>query len=150
VVLAACSGDDGAGNTATSSIGGFMGGMVTGTASFRQGAPDTAADSVTVMITLDGCFAGKQYPVHIHMGSSCGDATVQGGHWDTTRGEGIPNILCSNTSGSVTYNRVATDATLKWSVGDGSATDVIGHTLVVHDPDNSMIRIACGVIGLTR
>jgi hypothetical protein len=151
VVLAGCSGDDGGGsNVASSTVTGFMGGSVTGTGMFQQGAPDTAADSVTVTITLDGCFPGKQYPVHIHTGSACTDTTTQGGHWDMTRGEGIPNILCSTTSGSVTYNRAATDPTLKWSVGDGSATDVIGHTIVVHDPDNSMVRIACGVIGLMR
>lgn len=150
VVLAACGGDDGgggAGGMASSSVTGFMGGTVTGTGMFEQGAADTAADSVTVTITLNGCVAGKAYPVHIHTGSACTDMTSQGGHWDMTRGEGIPNITCNGTTGTVTYNRAATDATLKWSVGDGSATDVIGHTIVVHDPDMPMTRIACGTIG---
>jgi hypothetical protein len=149
VVLAACGGDDGgggAGNMALSTVSGFMGGTVTGNGSFEQGAADTAVDSVTVNITLNGCVDTKSYPVHIHTGSACTDTTTQGGHWDMTRGEGIPNIMCVGTSGTTTYNRAATDATLKWSVGDGSATDVIGHTIVVHDPDNSMTRIACGVI----
>jgi hypothetical protein len=154
VVLASCTGDDGGGGggntTAAVMVTGFMGGTVTATGMFQQGAPDTAADSVTVTLTLDGCISGKAYPVHIHTGSACTDATTQGGHWDMTRGEGIPNITCNGTSGTTTYNRAATDATLKWSVGDGSATDVIGHTIVIHDPDNPMTRIACGVIGLTR
>ncbi|HUS28931.1 MAG TPA: superoxide dismutase family protein [Kofleriaceae bacterium] len=148
VVLAACGGDDGGGDTkmASSTVSGFMGGTVTGTGMFQQGAVDTAADSVTVTINLTGCVAGKAYPVHIHTGAACTDTTAQGGHWDMTRGEGIPNISCSGTSGSTVYNRAATDATLKWSVGDGSATDVIGHTIVVHDPDMPMTRIACGTI----
>ena len=151
VVLAAsaCGGDDGgggAGKMALSTVSGFMGGTVTGNGMFEQGAPDTAADSVTVTITLNGCTAGKAYPVHIHTGSACTDTTTQGGHWDMTRGEGIPNITCSGTTGTTTYNRVATDATLKWSVADGSATDVVGHTIVVHDPDMPMTRIACGTI----
>jgi hypothetical protein len=148
VVLAACGGDDGGGgsNMASSSVTGFMGGTVTGSGMFEQGAADTAADSVTVTINLTGCVTGKAYPVHIHTGAACTDTTTQGGHWDMTRGEGIPNIMCNGTTGSTVYNRAATDATLKWSVGDGSATDVIGHTIVVHDPDNNMTRIACGTI----
>jgi hypothetical protein len=148
VVIAACGGDDGStgGKMALSTVNSFMTGTVSGNGTFEQGAADTAADSVTVSITLNGCVSGKAYPVHIHTGSACTDATTQGGHWDMTRGEGIPNITCSGTSGTTTYNRAATDATLKWSVGDGSATDVIGHTIVVHDPDNNMTRVACGVI----
>ena len=148
VAVAACGGDDGGGGSqmATSTVNTFMTGTVTGTGTFEQGAVDTAADSVTVKITLNNCVDGKAYPVHIHTGAACTDATTQGGHWDMTRGEGIPNIMCSGTSGTTTYNRAATDATLKWSVGDGSATDVIGHTIVVHDPDVNMTRVACGVI----
>jgi hypothetical protein len=145
-VLAACGGDDGGGKMASSSVTGFMGGTVTGTASFAPGGADTGADSVTLTFTINGCVAGKSYPTHIHQGTACTDATTQGGHWDTTRGEGIPNISCSGTTGTVTYTRAATDATLKWSIGDGSATDVIGHVIVVHDPDTTTTRIACGVI----
>ena len=147
VVLAACGGDDSSGGgTATSSVTGFMGGTVTGTAMFVTGAPDTAADSVTLTLTLNGCVAGKAYPAHIHVGPACTDTTTQGGHWDMTRGEGIPNITCNGTTGTVVFNRAATDPTLKWTVGDGSATDVIGHLIVVHDPDVPMTRIACGTI----
>lgn len=148
LVLAACSGDDTAPTeaTAASSVTGFMGGTVTGTATFVQGAADTAADSVTVTITLNNCVDTKSYPVHIHTGSACTDTTTQGGHWDMTRGEGIPAIVCNGTTGTTTYNRAATDASLAWSVGGSTTTDVIGHTLVIHDPDNNMMRIACGPI----
>ena len=146
-VLAACGGDDGDGGAmASSSITGFMGGTVTGTGAFMQGAPDTAADSVTLTLTLSACVADKAYPVHIHQGAACTDATTQGGHWDMTRGEGIPNITCTGTTGTVTYTRTAADATLAWSVGGDATTNVVGHTIVVHDPDNPTTRIACGVI----
>lgn len=147
-LLAACGGDDGGtGSTmATSTVSGFMGGTVTGTATFEQGAADTAADSVTVTLTINGCVAGKMYSAHIHVGAACTDTTTQGGHWDMTRGEGIPMITCNGTTGTVTYNRAATDATLAWSVGGAATTNVIGHTVVVHDPDMPMTRIACGVI----
>src|ERR1041385_4189555 len=148
VVLTACGGDDsGGGNKmASATLSGFMGGTVTGPGTFEQGAADTAADSVTFKFTLNGCTNGLAYPIHIHTGSACTETTTQGGHWDMTRGEGIPNIMCVGTTGTVTYNRAATDPTLKWSVGDGSATDVIGHIIVVHAPDVPMTRIACGTI----
>src|SRR6185436_16981217 len=93
VMLAACGGgDDGSGAMAMSSVTGFMGGTVTGTGTFVQGAPDTAADSVTLTFTLSGCVNGKIYPAHIHTGSVCTDMASQGGHWDMTRGEGIPML----------------------------------------------------------
>jgi hypothetical protein len=34
---------------------------------------------LTIMVT--GCTDGKSYPVHIHEGMSCDNATTQGGHW---------------------------------------------------------------------
>ena len=139
--MAACTAGEAAGPTATASVTGFMGGTVTGTGTFTQSGTD-----VLLSFTLNNCTAGKSYNIHIHQGSDCTDTTTQGGHWDMTRGEGIPNIMCNGTTGTTTYNRVATDATLKWSVGDASATDVIGHTIVVHDPDMPMTRIACGTI----
>src|SRR5262245_40829257 len=148
VGLAACGGDDGGGvgATAMSSVTGFMGGTVTGTGMFVQGAPDTAANSVTLTLTLNGCATGKVYPAHIHTGSACTDTMTQGGHWDMTRGEGIPMITCAGTTGMVTYTRTATDPTLAWSVGGDATTNVIGHIIVVHDPDAPMLRIGCGPI----
>lgn len=153
VLVAACGSDDGAASlsTASATVTGFMGGTVTGTATFMEGVADTAPDSVTVTVTLDNCVNGKSYPTHIHTGSACTDATTQGGHWDMTRGEGIPNIVCNGTTGTTTYNRDASDASLAWSVGGNARTNVIGHTIVVHDPDMTMTRIACGpIVAATR
>src|SRR5262249_3785261 len=116
----------------------------TGTAAFEQGAADTAADSVTVTLTINGCTAGKSYPAHIHQGTSCTDATAQGGHWDMTRGEGIPSLMCNGTTATVTYTRTAADAAVAWSVGGEATTNVIGHVIVVHDDTGA--RIACGPI----
>jgi len=141
-VLAGCGASDVDGSSkAEASITGFMGGTVTGTAMFTQSGAD-----VTVTITLDGCTAGKSYPVHIHTGPACTDMTSQGGHWDMTRGEGIPLIACTGTQGTSTLTRPATDATLAWSIGGEAATDVIGHLIVVHDADTPTMRIGCGAI----
>ncbi len=138
---------------ATSTITEYMGGRVTGTATFIEDQSGTPVDSVTLRLTIRGCVEGKVYGVHIHAGSACTDNASQGEHWDTARGEGIPSITCvtagmipSGTSGTTTINRVATDPLLAWSVGGDIATDVIGHTIVVHDPDVPMTRVACGVI----
>jgi len=131
---------------ASSAVTGFMGGTVTGTGSFEEGASGQPTDSVTLTLTISGCVAGKMYPAHIHQGSECTDTTTQGGHWDMTRGEGIPLVACSTTTGTVTYTRPATDPTTAWSVGGDATTNVIGHLIVIHDPDTTTMRIGCGKI----
>jgi hypothetical protein len=151
LMLAAC-GHDPEPGVARALVNGFMGSTVSGTADFQQDAPATYADSVTVTITLTDCVEGKTYSVDIHEGASCDAISLQGNHWDGARGEGIPGVVCDantetiGTSGRMTYNRRGTDPALAWTVGDGADTDVIGHTVVVHDPDMPMTRIACGKI----
>lgn len=104
------------------------------------------ANGVNLTVMVSGCQSGKEYPIHLHQGSSCESAMTQGGHWDMTRGEGIPNIKCGGRQGATTVMRAKTDATTTWSVGDMSATDVVGRTVVIHDADDPTVRIACGVI----
>ncbi len=130
----------------------FMGGTVSGSAEFEQDARGTYADSVTLTVWISDCVEGKSYSVHIHEGPSCNTVSLQGGHWDGARGEGIPDVVCAantetiGTSGTMTFNRRGTDPALAWTVGDDEDTDVIGHVFVVHDPDMPMTRIACGAI----
>ena len=130
--------DSGApGATAEATLAPFGSGTITGTATFTQDG-----DDVTVTITLNDCADGD-HPVHIHEGTSCADATAQGGHWDMARGEGIPVISCANDTGTVTYTRVGTDAK-PWTIGGDATTNVIGHAFVVHD--GSAMRVGCGII----
>jgi hypothetical protein len=49
---------------------------LSGTATFSK-----ASFGVNLNISVMHCTDGKSYPVHIHEGSSCTDATTQGGHW---------------------------------------------------------------------
>ena len=131
---------------ATATIAGFEAGTVTGTAVFTQTGTD-----VTVVVTLMNCPDGP-HGVHIHEGTSCADATMQGAHWGPTRGEGIPSVMCTGMTGTAMLTRAATDPTLAWSVGGDAATNVVGHAFVVHDPAPATPamapapRIGCGVI----
>jgi hypothetical protein len=52
--------------------GAAAGGGISGTATFTK---------VNILIDIDGCMDGKNYPVHIHEGMSCDNAMTQGGHW---------------------------------------------------------------------
>jgi Cu/Zn superoxide dismutase len=118
---------------------------VTGTATFAKGAGST---DVTVNVALANCVAGKVYPVHIHEGMGCADAVAQGDHWGPARGEGIPSVTCTTTTGTSTLTRPATPTNLAWTIGGDVMTNVVGHAFVVHAPDVPMMppRIACGVI----
>jgi Cu/Zn superoxide dismutase len=136
----------GAAGAATSAATAGAGGAqapasISGTATFASNA-----NGVNLTVMVSGCQSGKEYPIHVHQGGSCESAMAQGGHWDMTRGEGIPNIVCGGRAGATMVSRPKTDMTTAWSVGDGSATDVVGHVVVIHDADDPMKRIACGVI----
>jgi Cu/Zn superoxide dismutase len=132
--------------SAVATITGFNGGKVTGTATFTKPTP-TSTD-VKVVVALKDCEAGKSYPVHIHEGTSCADAMAQGEHWGPQRGEGIPNVVCSGTTGMSETTRPATPTNTAWTIGGDAMTNVVGHAFVVHAPDVPMMppRIACGVI----
>jgi hypothetical protein len=128
--------------TATAGAGGMLApASITGTATFSS-----SSSGVNLTVMVSGCNSGKEYPMHIHTGTSCESVASQMGHWDMTRGEGIPSIKCGGKQGATMTMRTTADMATAWSVGDGSATDVIGHVVVIHDADDPTQRIACGQI----
>jgi Cu-Zn family superoxide dismutase len=135
-------GSNGAGAaSALATIAPFGTGTVSGTAAFTQ----TGAD-VSVTVTLSNCPDGP-HGVHIHQGISCADPVMQGDHWDMTRGEMIPDVMCAGGTGSSTHTRIAaSNPALAWSIGGDPLTNVIGHAVVVHDPGMPAPRIGCGLI----
>jgi Cu-Zn family superoxide dismutase len=137
---AGASGMSGAMTTASATLAPFGTGTVTGSVTFTQSGTD-----VTAVVQLSNCPDGP-HGVHIHQGVSCADADMQGGHWDMTRGEGIPNVMCAGGTGTSMVTRPATDPTTAWSIGGAATTNVIGHAFVVHDPGDPAPRIACGLI----
>jgi hypothetical protein len=79
----------------------------------------------------------------------------QGMHWDGARGENIgPNggeITCdAQMTGALTYTRASTAAATRWTIGDGGATDIVGHPVIVHGVNDSDVRHTCGVIQLVN
>lgn len=118
----------------------FGTGTVTGSVTFTQIGTD-----VTAVVSLSNCPDGP-HGVHIHQGTSCADPMMQGGHWDMTRGEGIPDVMCSGGTGTTMVTRGAADPTLAWSIGGNPVTNVVGHVFVVHNPGDPAPRIGCGQI----
>jgi hypothetical protein len=113
---------------------------VTGTAVFTQ-----VSSGVELGIALTNCSDGKSYPIHVHVGTSCMDTMAPGAHWDPPRGEGIPNLICSGSRASEMYTRADSDPK-PWSIGGSMDSNLVGHVVVLHDPDDTTKRIACGAI----
>ena len=125
--------------TAIAVIAPFGDGTVTGTASFIQ-----HEEELTLVVALNNCPDGA-HGVHIHQGTSCADVDAQGGHWDMTRGEGIPNVMCTDGRGTSMIMKLPDDP-LAWTIGGPAKTSIVGHVIVVHDAGDPTMRIGCGPI----
>lgn len=128
--------------------------QISGQVTFTQ----AAAGGVDVQVTLQN--ATGEHGIHVHEGGECGtDGKAAGPHWNPQNEKhgvlgSTPHHmgdLGNITGGSLTMH------VPDWTIGDGSPSDVIGHTVVVHakvddlktDPSgNSGDRIACGAITL--
>ena len=135
----------GAAKMAVADIMPFMTGTITGKVTFVE-----VAGGVQVTYMLENCPAGR-HPTHIHAGNGCGNVAMQGMHWGPARGEDIgPNggeITCgADMRGMLVYTRPSTAANTRWTIGDGSMSDIIGHPVVIHGVMDSDQRHGCGVI----
>jgi Cu/Zn superoxide dismutase len=120
-------------------ITGINGIVVTGSATFTQGATMTK-----LVLSLTACPDGP-HSSHLHLVKDCSDnGAAAGGHW-VPNGEKLGDYSCA--SGMVTYEVSKPVST--WTVGDGSATDVTKYAFMVHETSDAMSsgsRIGCGVI----
>jgi superoxide dismutase, Cu-Zn family len=146
-VLAACSESEDGGKitvaTATATFTGTNGQNVAGTATFTS-----ARDGeVTLAVTLTAAPPGTR-GIHIHQVPACGNQGMDAGpHWDDAdTGPGnhhlpprggddhraghlgdLGNItIAADGTGSLTFSNPA------WTLGDGAATDVVPHAIILH------------------
>lgn len=104
------------------------------------------ADSVDVAYRQRGCARATKYLLFIQDGRDCSDATLQDPRWDGARGEGLPPVSCAGVSnGGRSYYSRAKSESKPWTIGTPEASNVLGHVLVVYDPD-SLEALACGEI----
>jgi hypothetical protein len=115
--------------------------QISGVATFSQ-----SSITVDLMISFRGCTSYTRYPVFIQEGSDCSDETLLGARWDSPRGEGITDLGCTGTTsiGRGFYSR-SLKADKAWSIGNPARSNLLGHALVVYDPD-TLQPIACGEI----
>lgn len=136
--------------------------MIGGTAAFEQ-----SGSGVKLVLTVTKAPPGM-HGTHIHAGGSCAadamgaPAGAAGLHWDPTMAMHGNPASGAHHLGDLGNLTVAADGTGRlemtssgWTIGTGAATDVVGHTVIIHAmPDdlvtqptgNSGGRIACGVI----
>ncbi len=153
LTLVAC----GSGKEATATLESRSNSSTTGTASFTEDG-----DQVTLKLEVSGATPGK-HGAHIHQTGDCSapDASSAGGHWNPdskTHGPAdaehhlgdLGNIeVGQDGKGTLTLSKKA------WTIGDGTATDVVGKAVIIHAGEDDLVtdpagnsggRVACGVI----
>jgi superoxide dismutase, Cu-Zn family len=118
--------------------------------------------TVKATLEVEGAPPG-QHGAHLHAKGDCSaaDASSAGDHWNPTAGtHGAPSAashlgdLGNLTVGADGSGKLALD-NAKWTLGDGSANDVVGKAIVIHGgvddlttqpSGNSGPRIGCGVV----
>ncbi|MGK7394443.1 MAG: superoxide dismutase family protein [Candidatus Cyclobacteriaceae bacterium M3_2C_046] len=145
--------------TAMAQMGPASGSNVNGTITFEM-----ADNAVQLTVDLQGVPPGT-HAIHLHENGDCSapDATSAGGHWNpTTEDHGHISHTDEFHYGDIGNLEVGSDSTVQfqttidiWTIGDGSTSDIINKSVIVHaDADDfttqptgaAGARIACGVI----
>jgi len=123
----------------------------------------STADGVALVVHVTGATPG-QHGAHIHEKGDCADAEAKnaGGHWNPAghkHGAPPPSGVHLGDLGNLTVGADGSGhleiRSAEWKIGDGSANDVVGKSVVIHggaddlatDPaGNSGPRVGCGVI----
>src|ERR1700712_2957233 len=104
--------------------------LLTAQARFRQ-----TTEGVDLELQIQDCVGEAAYPFAILEASDCSSASLQAAAWGDGRGQGLPTLQCAGTGVSHSgagYTRPS-DKKGPWTVGDGSASDVVGHVLVMRE-----------------
>ena len=117
---------------------------ITGMGTFSE-----TATGVDLDLQLHGCMFSETFSAFVQDGTNCDEATLTGPHWDSPRGEGLPEISCTGRSGGghTYFTRYKREPKL-WSIGTPASSNILGHALVIYEP-GSLRPLACGVITRT-
>lgn len=151
--------------TVIATLASKSGSSVTGKATFT-----VSGKLVTLKLEVSGAEPGLR-GAHIHQTPDCSavDGTSAGAHWNPdnhVHGSGTRDAGAISHLGDLGNITIAGDgkglleiSKPEWTLGDGAATDVIGHAVIVHKntddlvtnasdagPGMSGARLACGVI----
>jgi len=98
-------------------------------------------EGVDVQVSLSGCAGEGTYPLVILQGD-CSPQSLRGPVW----ADDLPALVCAGTGagiGGTSYERPQSRAGA-WTIGDGAASDLVGHALAVRDAAG--VIVSCGVI----
>ena len=147
-----------AGAKATATLESRSGSTVTGKVTFTQ-----KGAKVSMKVEVKGLTPGT-HAIHLHEKGDCSapDATSAGGHWNPTsenHGQwGHAPFHHGDIGNLVADAKGKAELTIEselWTIGDGKASDVVGHAVVVHAKEDDFTtqptgnaggRVACGVI----
>lgn len=107
----------------------------------------TTSEGVDLDLTLTGCVAGVPYAFSIlDARGKGGCAQVASSEMASDLGQGLPQLHCFGAGGRAAtgYSRSAAGKA-PWTIGGGSAADLVGQVLVVRDGPLGKL-LACGAI----
>lgn len=112
---------------------------IEGEASFR-----TTPRGVDLELKLTQCRKPYGYPVRIDDIPDCSQLTQDSVAWDGARGTLENKAFCFGSPG-VLYESRARDSNQPWTLGGAAASNLIGRTITIHDPDTG-VPLACAEI----
>jgi len=107
----------------------------------------TTPEGVDLAIHAVECRTAYSYPIQIYATSDCSKIQRDSRPWDGARGRLRSKALCIGGPGARLYEtRLNANADPeRWSLGGASASNLIGRTIAIHDPD-TLEPLACGTI----
>jgi hypothetical protein len=128
---------------AVANLAPFGSGTLAGKVTFEKSESGTVSGSSD----LHNCEEGKTYYVYVRDGHGCGSEAEIGGSWRQDPDGAF--TTCFNGVVDAFALRIAQPTRPSdWSIGDGSASDVVGHAVVVTLDDENTINtkdLGCGV-----
>ena len=106
----------------------------------------TTSEGVDLNLRAVMCRTAYSYPVHIYATSDCSAITRDSKPWDGARGMLHAKAFCIGGPGAGVYESRLNVDPKPWSLGGPVASNLIGRTIAIHDPD-TLEPLACGTIG---